>query len=107
MSCNKIGLKVGFTTLYYIFVVFEFMRSIAFLTFRPICLVCKYSMFPFSAVFVLRDAWIYISFSDSGNILTNVKTSVYKHFCFHTVLKILNVNPYDSHIWFGKCFDNM
>ena len=74
------------------------MRSIAFLTFRPIYLACEYSIFLFSAVFALRDTWIYVSSSDSGNILTNVETSVYEHFCFYTVLKILNVNLYDSHV---------
>jgi len=51
----RVGLKASFTALCYISVVFEFVRSIVFLTFGPICLVYECSMSPFPAVFALRD----------------------------------------------------
>ena len=51
----RVGLKAGFTALCYISVVFEFVRSIVFLTFGPICLVYECGMSPFPVVFALRD----------------------------------------------------
>ena len=58
----------------------------------------KYGMFPFPAVFALKNACIHIGSSNSSDISTNGKVSVYEHFSFCTILEIPNVNPYDSHV---------
>ena len=55
---------------------FNLVRFIVFLTFRPMNITYKYSVFPFPVGFALEDTRIHINTSDCGNMLANVKVSV-------------------------------
>jgi len=50
-------------------------------------------MSPLLAVLALRDAWVYVSTSDSCNIASYVEASVNEFFSLTATLAILYVNP--------------
>jgi len=47
---ERVDLEIGFVIPYYISMVFDLVRSVIFLTFRPINTISECSMFPFLAV---------------------------------------------------------
>jgi len=51
----------------HVFVIFDFMRATAFLTFGPMSFVRKGGMSLFPTVMILRYSWIHVCSSDSGN----------------------------------------
>lgn len=55
---------------------FNLVRFIVFLTFRPMNIAYKYNVFPFPVDFALGDTRIHINTSYCGNMLANVKVSV-------------------------------
>ena len=57
-------------------------------------MTCIYNVILLPAVLTLRNASIYISSSNCSNIASYIKASVDKAFCFYTILRIPNVNPY-------------
>ena len=73
---EEIGFEICFVILCYIPIVFNLVGIIAFLTFGPMNVICKYGVFPLWTILVLRNARIYVSASDSDNIWTNVETPV-------------------------------
>ena len=63
-------------------------------------------MFLFPEILVLRNTGIHICFLNSCNVLTNIKASINKVFCFGTALKVSNINSNHSHVRFGESLDN-
>ena len=57
-------------------IVFNFVGTIVFLTFRPVNTIYKSNIFPFPVVLTLGDARIHIGISNCSNVLTDVKTPV-------------------------------
>ena len=75
--------------------------------FRFISMIYKSHISPFPAILALRDAWIYICFSNSHNVTSDIKASVNKVFCFGTTLEVPNINPNHSQNRFGRSFDDL
>lgn len=74
--------------------------------FRFISMIYKSHISLFPAILALRDAWIYICFSNSHYVTSDIKTSVDEVFCFGTILEVPNINPNHSYIEFWKSFDD-
>ena len=80
---KRISLEICFIASHYVLMMFNFIRSITLLTFRPMNMTYKYSMFLLPAVFALRDTRVY------------------------TILGIPNINLNDSYVRFGRCLNNV
>ena len=58
------------------------------------------------AILALRDTRVHVSSTNSSYVLAYVEASVDQILSFGAILGVPNVNPNDSHIRFGGCFDN-
>jgi len=67
----------------------------------------KSGISPLLTILVLRNTRIHISFSDSYNILFYIKISINKTLSLCIILRVPNVNPYNSYIRLGKDLDNI
>jgi len=76
---------ISLTTLHYISIVFNFVRTIIFLAFGAMCAANKSYMSLFPIVFVLRDTRVYIGFLNSSTMLY-IKASVNKILGLNTIL---------------------
>ena len=101
----RICLKIGFAIPCYISVVFEFMQTIVFLMVWSIHMIYIYGMISFLAVLALRNIWIHAYFSDCSNMIFYIEAPINKAFFFYSSLWTPNVNPYHSHVRFGRDFD--
>jgi len=63
-------------------------------------------MIPLSAIFILRNFRVHVSAINGSNVMFKIKGPINKKFSFETVLRVLDVNPNNSHIRVGKNFDN-
>jgi len=61
---------------------------------------------PLLAVTTLRDARVHVGGFHRGNIPAKVERIIYQQFCFGTVLRIPNIKPDNSHVGFGRDFDD-
>ena len=71
-----VGFEGHFTVPCYIFIVFNFVETIVFLTFKSVNTTCESNIFSFPAVFTLGDARVHIDTSNYNNVLTDVKASI-------------------------------
>ena len=71
-----IDFEIGFAISCHISIVFNLVRFIVFLTFRPMNITCEYSVFSSPVGFALGNTRIYINTSDYGNVLANIKVPV-------------------------------
>jgi len=51
-------------------------------------------MIPLPTVLTLRNTRVHISSSDYSDMAFYIETPINKALCFHTILRIPNVNPY-------------
>ena len=77
---------------------FNFMQTIALLAFDTMCMAGKSGMFLLLTILILRNTRIHVGFSDGCNVTSYIETSVNKTLSLCTVLRILNVNSYNSHV---------
>jgi len=75
-------------------VVFQFVRSVALDTFRPLDYTRESCMFPLLAIFALRDSWVH------------VKAPINKALSFAAALVIPDVDPNYGHVRFQGYFNN-
>jgi len=80
---KSISYEICFIASHHVFMMFNLVRSIILLTFGPMNMIYKYSMFLLPVVFALRDTRVY------------------------TILGIPNINPNDSYVRFGRCLNNV
>lgn len=73
---RRISLETYFATLHYVPIVFNLIRSVVFLAFRSIDMICECRMSPFPTIFTLRDARIHVGISYCGDVAINVEASV-------------------------------
>ena len=66
----------------------------------------KSGISPLLTILALKNARIHISSSNSYDILFYIETSVNKTLNLCTILRVPNVNPYNSHIRLGKDLDD-
>ena len=78
--------------------VFNFMRTVTLLTFDTMCIVDESGMFSLPIILALRNAKVHVGFSDSCNILSYIETSVNKILSLCTILRVPNINLYNSYI---------
>ena len=87
--------------------VFDFMESVTFNTFRSMSTVYKSCVPSFLTILVLGNIWVHICSSNSHNVMSNVKAFINEIFCFGTTLEVPNINSNHSHVRFGKSFNNL
>ena len=92
---RRICFKVGLIILCHLFIMLDFMMIIAF---RAMCMTSKSGMTPLPTIFVLRNARVYVGSPDSCNLLTYIEISVNKILCFCTILRISNIDLYNSYV---------
>jgi len=61
---------------------------------------------PLPAVMTLRDARVHVGGSNHGNIPAKVERIIYQQFCFGTILRVPNIKLDNSHVGFGRGFDD-
>ena len=106
--CSKLWrrqLIVFFTTPYLFPIVFGIMRFIALGTPGHVRSTTKGQITPFPIVSTLRNSWVHICSTDYSNNSSDIETSVDNQLSLCIILQIPDVNPNDSHIRFGRCFD--
>ena len=64
-------------------------------------------MSPLLAILVLRNTKVHVDFSNSYDLPIYIKAFINKTPCFHTILRIPNINPYNSYVWFKRYLDNI
>ena len=86
-------------------VMFGVMRSIAFDTSGHMWLAteCWVALFP--TVLTLWNSGVHICTIDSSDVTTNIELSVDDCLSFGSILWIPDIDPNNSHIRFGRCFD--
>ena len=77
---------INLTTLHYIPIVFNFVKTIIFLAFGAMCTASKSYISLFPTVFVLRDTRVHIGFLNSSNTMLYIKASVNKILGLNTIL---------------------
>ena len=90
---REICFFVCFTIPYELIVMFWFVRPTASYIFGPLYLAWKSWMAPSPTVLALGDFRIHIGFSNSSNIIANIKVLVNKHFNIASALYILYIDP--------------
>jgi len=61
----------------------------------------------FPAVLTLENARVHVYSFDHSNITSYIKISVNEVFSISTVLRVPNINPYNSHIRLRWCLNNL
>jgi len=102
-----VSLKVCLIIPCYFFIVFNFVRTIAFDTFRTMSMAHKSHVLLFPARIALWDARVHIHATNCCNVTANVETSVNKILSLGITLRILYSNLNNSRIRFRRSFDNM
>jgi len=74
------------------------MKTVALLAFGTIYMVGKDSMIILLTILILRNTGVHVGFSDGCEVLSYIKTFVNKTLSLCTILKVPNVNLYNSHI---------
>jgi len=83
---GRVNFQISFTVPSHISMMFNFVRSTAFLTFRAISSTRKYRVTPLPIVVTLRYTRVYIGSFNSGNTITKIKKVVNKKLSLGTVL---------------------
>lgn len=78
--------------------VFNFMKTVTLLAFDTICTAGESSVFSLPTILALRNAKVHVGFLDSCNMLSYIETSVNKILSLCTILRVPNVNLYNSYI---------
>ena len=99
LKSKKFSLKVYLITLYHLFMMFNFMRTIILNVFKTMYLTHKSHVALFLA---LWDTRVYIYVLNSCNMPTNIKMSVNKTLGLGTTLSILYINLDHYYIRFGE-----
>jgi len=78
--------------------VFNFMRTVTLLAFGTMCTAGESSVFSLLTILALKNAKIHVGFLDSCDMLSYIETSVNKILSLCTILKVPNINLYNSYI---------
>ena len=68
------------------------------IVFRAMCMTSKSGMTPLPTILVLRNARVYVGSPNGCNLLTYIEISVNKILYFCTILRILNIDLYNSYV---------
>ena len=93
---RRVSFKVILTIPYYLLVIFNFIRTIALLAFSTIYMIGKDSISLLPTILALRNTRVHIGSLDSSNMLFYIEISVNKTLSLCTILRVPNVNPYNS-----------
>ena len=67
----------------------------------------KGNVVPLPAILTLRDTGVHVSSTNSSYVLAYVEATVDQILSFGAILEVPYVDPNNSHVRFGGCFDNM
>lgn len=95
---KSVSFKVSLIILCYFPVMFNSMRTIVLLVFSIIYTISKSGIFPLLVIFVLRNARVHISSLDNCNILSYIEIFVNKTLSLCTILRVPNIDLYNSYI---------
>jgi len=102
----KVHFEICFIAPSKMFVVFNLVMSTVFDTPWSLKTAYKDSIFPFPAVFALRDFGAHISFMYSCYVITDIETPIDKIFSFCATLGILYFNLDNCYVRLTWHFDN-
>jgi len=102
----KVHFEICFIAPSKMFVVFNLVMSIVFDIPWSLKTAYKDSIFPFLAVFALRDFGAHISFMYSCYVITDIETPIDKVFSFCATLGILYFNLDNCYVRLTWHFDN-
>ena len=88
-------------------IVFGKMRAIIPYTLRSLYMTDSCHMTPLPTILALQYAWVHIYTPNCCNETTNVKPLVNDFLSIGSILYILNVNSYNSHVRFGGYLNDM
>jgi len=103
---RRVDLEVHFAALSIVSVMFNLVRSIILYTSKALKSACKHYIFLFPAVLILENFQIYVHFSYSCDIVSDIKTSVDETLSFSATLYILYIYLDNSHIQFWRHFND-
>ena len=106
-KCERICFQVCLITLHYFSVMCNFMETIIFLAFGIVYIASKNSIILLPTILLLRNARVHVGSSNNSNMMIYIETFVNKTFYFHTILRIPNVNLYNSHVRFRKYLNDV
>jgi len=101
-----ISLFIGLAALAEFAMILWFVGSIILNALWTLDSTRKSQMTPFPAVFTLWDFRVHISCPNSCNKSSDVEAPIDKSFGFYTALSIPDINLYNCHIQFGRCFNH-
>jgi len=104
---GEVSLEIILTTSYHLSVVFYFMRTVAFDTFRSMHTTHEGHLSLFLTIFTLIDTRIHICSLNCCNVTSDIKAFVDVTFNLGTTLRVLYINPNYCYIRFRKNFNNM
>jgi len=82
------------------------MKTVALLAFGTMYMAGKDSMITLPTILILRNTGVHVGFSDGCDMLSYIETFVNKTLSLYTILKVPNVNLYNSHIRLGGSLDD-
>ena len=95
---KKVSFKINIATLCYLSMVFNFMRIFILLAVSTIWIAGESNVLPLLKILVLGNTRVHIYSINCYNVLFHIETFINKTFNLCTILKVLNVNPYNGHI---------
>ena len=95
---KRINFKVSLITLHHLSIIFDFIRNVIPLAFSIIYIAVKSSMFLLSTILILKNARIHVGFLNGCNMPSYIKISINKTLDLYTILRVLNINLYNSYI---------
>jgi len=66
----------------------------------------KGNVVPLPVILTLRDTGVHVSSTNSSYVLAYVEATVDQILSFGAILEVPYVDPNNSHVRFGGCFDN-
>jgi len=103
---RRINFKVSLIISHHLSVIFNFMKTVALLAFGTMYMAGKDSMITLPTILILRNTGVHVGFSDGCDMLSYIETFVNKTLSLYTILKVPNVNLYNSHIGLGGSLDD-
>ena len=104
---KRVNFNTSFITPCYLSIAFDFVRFIILDAYRLIYMTCENHMISLPTILVLKNSRIYIHLLNNYNVMSNVETSIDEFFSFGSILRVLNVHPYNCYVQFWKSFNNL
>jgi len=103
---KKVSLEICLIISCHLSIIFHLIGAIALDIFGPMRMTCESYIFSFPTILVLRDTQVHVGSSNCCNVVFDIETSINKVFYSGITLRVLDIDPNYSYIWFGRSFNN-